>query len=216
MLRVLDSARLQKLHWLLGAMSSAVKLSPFVPADYKGRRYSDRALDYAAIHHICALLLEGLGPEAVPGEHEFGEFTLSMWDMFQQAVATTLRRGLAEHAFVDGDFEMLIGGGFKFEPDVVVRRSAQPGTVVVEVKYKNPADGISPQDIRQAVAYATALDASHAVLVYPTPDVPAHTLTAGAVTLSFAHLDLSEHPSIAAKSLVGHVEAKLQLVPLAV
>lgn len=94
---------------------------------------------------------------------------------------------------------------FVFKPDIVVKPRTGGAPVVVEVKYKDPNSGISPDDIRQAVAYATAARAQRAILVFPTPGAPVTSLVAGPVRLDFAHLDLSLKPAAALATFMAEL-----------
>jgi len=193
----------QRLHWQLGSMSAAVELRPFEVQDYLDRSYAARIADYAAMHRLCALLLEGLGPEAYAGSRSFGEFTVSMWDLFQRAVGRALHEGTSTSCLVDTHYSLRLAKNFYFKPDVVVTpRDGTPPTIV-EVKYKDPTAGISSDDIRQAVAYAAATGAKRAVLVYPTSGAPSVSLVAGPIRVDFAHLDLSQKPSAALSSFMA-------------
>lgn len=193
----------QRLYWQLGSLSASVALHPYEVSDYVDRRYSALASDYAVMHRLCSLLLEGLGPEASAGGRSFGEFTVSMWDLFQRAVGEALRRGTSEDCVVDTAHSMRLGKNFVFKPDVIVRPRTGGSPTVVEVKYKDPTAGIAPDDVRQAIAYATAAGARRAVLVFPAPGAPTESLVAGPVRLDFAHLDLSQKPQAALNAFMA-------------
>ena len=203
LLNLLSERVTYRLHWLLGFMAASVALRPYEIRDYSSRRYSSRAVDYTAIHHLCALLLEGLGPDASVGERRFGEFTVSMWELFQRAVGVALHRGLAGKSAIDTSRTQRLGKNFVFKPDIVVVPRDGTPPVVVEVKYKDPTVGIAPDDVRQAVAYATSIGARRAMLVFPTAGAPDETLQVGPVQLEFAHLDLSLAPQNAAAAFIA-------------
>jgi 5-methylcytosine-specific restriction enzyme subunit McrC len=76
-------------------------------------------------------------------------------------------------------------------PDIVVRDASGSVAAVADVKYKRPStDGISPEDVYQAVAYATRYGLDSAALIFAEP--PRVTeLHVGDITIRLLSVDLS-------------------------
>jgi len=202
MREVLDQSLVCRLHWLLGFFSSSVRLQPYESAEYIQRTYTSKAEDYPAIHNLCRLLLDGLGPDAGVGDARFGEFTASMWDLFQTSVAVALDSGLGHSFDVHTSYVQSLGRGFMVEPDIVLAPRNGSAPTIVEVKYKDPATGVQNEDVYQAVAYATATRARRAVLVYPDPAHLPGPIVAGNVSVDFVGLDMALRPEDSAAAFV--------------
>lgn len=211
MLNIATLPQAQQLHSLLSALAATVALVPYDPEHYKARAYHERNDDYLSLHALSALVLEGRGPEFGTGENYFGEFSILMWELFQRGVYLALRRMLIGLAEVEAAHIVRLGAGYVFDIDVLVVPKSGATPIVVEVKYKDPTEGPESEDVRQAVAYATAVGANKAFLVYPSKCEPPLTLSAGSVTVRTTALDMSMAPHEAAIALVRSISTAIGL-----
>lgn len=186
-------AEVVRLERHLAALATA---RPFGSRDCHGRSYDRSSADYAELHALSALVLDGAGPSTGKGEQQFLSFGAYMPTLFEQAVAVLLGAGAGELRFVVKP-KIALGAGLHFEPDLVVESRSGEALAVIDTKYK---PGIVDTDVQQIVAYAAALSVELAFLVYPAP-VKTERLRAGPITVVSACFDLGLPPTVAASRL---------------
>jgi 5-methylcytosine-specific restriction enzyme subunit McrC len=82
----------------------------------------------------------------------------------------------------------------KIQPDIVVRDTSGSVAAIADIKYKRPAtDNLSPDDVYQAVAYATRFELDRVALIFAEPP-PVPELRVGDITVRLLSLDLSATP----------------------
>jgi len=152
---------------------------------------------------LCRLILESAGIELEAGEVSSPGFFFSMADVFEKAIERALREEFGaqnvHHQPSYNDRIRVIDGEPSIPvtiiPDNVIGPRDAPW-LIVDAKYKNPMrenwgkQYFHNEDLYQALAYATALDAP-VVLVYPRVDRDANvTLRAGKQEVRILTTDL--------------------------
>lgn len=127
---------------------------------------------YQSLLDLCRLLLEGLQPGEQAGAMPAPAFLLDLERTFEQYVTRGLAAALppgtvSEQATHTVSRPVAGQPDVTMRPDLTVDRAGQP-VVVVDAKWKRlPGAAVVTADLYQVLAYATALGAPRAVLVYP-------------------------------------------------
>ncbi len=128
--------------------------------------------DYRPLLDLCGLLLDGLAPAAAPGPVAAPAFLLDMERVWERHVTRAVVAAFAgSRACVSVQVAHAAGRDDRgrsvvMRPDVTVDRDGRP-VLVVDAKWKRPGRGAPSEDLYQVLAYAAALGAGRAVLVYP-------------------------------------------------
>jgi 5-methylcytosine-specific restriction enzyme subunit McrC len=130
---------------------------------------------YRPLFDLCRLLLEGLAPDEAAGATPAPAFLLDMERLFERYVTRGLTEAFAgsqRHAVsVQPTFTASPSRPGRpdvaMRPDVLIDRDGRR-VLVVDAKWKRlPRTALVTADFYQVLAYATALGAPRAVLVYP-------------------------------------------------
>lgn len=150
----------------------AVSAPPIHPEACVGRHYNRLNMDYRSLHALCYFFLSHTGPTHNHGSHEMLPFLVGMAGLYERFVAAWLQQHLAP------DFRVVLQDRFlldstanlAFQIDMVVYAEGEVHPRwVLDTKYKVPTSGPTTADIAQVVAYATAMQANQAILIYPAP-----------------------------------------------
>lgn len=148
------------------SLAGRVSLNPVRPEDCVGRHYNRLNEDYRPMHGACYLLLKHMGLSHETGDQAVMPFVIDMPSVFEDYVVEMLRRqapgGVSVNPGVVHDHQF---GHFEMDA-VVYEKVSGEATAIIEVKYKYDMP-TSSEDLQQVVAYASALNCSEAVLVYP-------------------------------------------------
>ncbi len=118
---------------------------------------------------LARLILESTGVQALPGLQPLSSFILRMEPLFEAAITRALAtvastRGVRCHA--QRRIPLDTGGQLTVIPDVVLEHGAE--RLVIDAKYKLPAEGLPPSDdFQQLVTYLACLDTRRGALVLP-------------------------------------------------
>lgn len=118
---------------------------------------------------LARLILEGAGMQATPGHHPLSSLVLRLAPLFEAAITRALAkvagvRGLACHA--QRPLALDAQGQLTVIPDVVLEQGE--ARLVIDAKYKLPAEGMPPaEDFQQLVTYLACLDTRRGALVLP-------------------------------------------------
>ncbi|MCB0031515.1 MAG: hypothetical protein KDE28_26575, partial [Anaerolineales bacterium] len=172
---------------------TGISAVPHSAAACLGRPYNRLNQDYAALHHLCGLLLAGLAPADLAGTATLPAFLVNMAELFERFLFRWLEASLPSPWQLSAQETVYLddGGQHRFELDLVLRNRAGV-RMVLDTKYKRPAGGPSTGDIAQIVAYAQAIGSPVACLIYPTPLPQPLDTTIGSVHLRTLHFDLSQ------------------------
>jgi 5-methylcytosine-specific restriction enzyme subunit McrC len=152
-----------------------VSPAPLTPEAFQAAAADRLTESYRPLLDLCRLLAEGLGPGKDAGPTRCPAFLLDMERVFEQYVTRGLVAASAGGGRSTVSVQPLIAVNrpaagrpdIHMRPDVVVERGGRAVTVV-DAKWKRGAGPpLVPEDIYQVLAYATALGARRAVLVYP-------------------------------------------------
>lgn len=126
---------------------------------------------YGPAVELARIILESSGLQATPGHHPLSSFIVRLAPVFEAAITRALAKvadakGLTCHAqrplSVDAE------GRLTAIPDVVIEQGET--RLVIDAKYKLPAEGLPPaEDFQQLVTYLACLNTRRGVLVLPTP-----------------------------------------------
>jgi len=118
---------------------------------------------------LARLILEGAGAQATPGQHPLSSFIIRLAPLFEEAVTRALTtaaaaRGLTCHT--QRPLSLDAEGHLTVIPDLVLAHGE--ARLVIDAKYKLPAEGMPPaDDFQQLVTYLACLDTRRGVLVLP-------------------------------------------------
>lgn len=140
-------------------------------ANALARAAPDRRTEaYRPLYDLCCLLADGLASPEAAGPATGPAFLLDMERLFEGHVIRHLRAAFAEDSSVEVGAQVtwtVARPGLTMRPDVVLSRAGRP-RVVLDMKWKEIEDTAPPtDDVYQVLAYAAALGAPHAALVYP-------------------------------------------------
>jgi 5-methylcytosine-specific restriction enzyme subunit McrC len=153
------------------ALRQQVSVQPMAATVCLHRRYHRLNADYQLLHALCYFFLEEQGPAHVLGQHTTTPFLVDMARLYERFVAFWLQRRINPPYTIKAQERYLIGGagGTHFTIDLVIydSRSGRPRWVL-DTKYKRPSARPGASDLAQIVAYAEAMGAKEAVLIYPS------------------------------------------------
>ena len=176
----------------LQSLSGLVSIQPMRPEVCLKQTYNRLTYDYKPMHGACYFLLQHMGLSHRPGDQDTIPFIVDMPPVFEEYAIEVLRRSVASQGHhVRPKVTHSHGMGF-FEIDAVVYdRHSDEAAMVMDVKYKYSSTPAS-EDVQQAVAYATALGCSHAVLMYPNLEIEGKTARIGEVTVYTQSIALNQ------------------------
>lgn len=160
-----------------GALAAFDGVSPVgLGAESFARAGPDRLTeDYRPLLDLCRLLADGLGPGEQTGPAPCPAFLLNLEQAFEQYVTrAVIDRLPAGGRFTAAAQPLLCANrpaagqsALPIRPDLTLDRDGCP-VLVLDAKWKRGRGGLPlTADLYQVLAYATALGAARAVLVYP-------------------------------------------------
>jgi 5-methylcytosine-specific restriction enzyme subunit McrC len=158
----------------LGAFAE-VRSVALSPESFSGAAPDRLTEAYRPLLDVCRLLAEGMTPRTAPGEAPCPAFLLDMEGVFERYVTRGVVRAFAGESPYTVSVQPLFTANLavacqpdvQMRPDLTVERVGRP-PVVIDAKWKRrPGVPWGTEDLYQVLAYATALRASRAVLVYP-------------------------------------------------
>ena len=176
----------------LRSLSGYVTVTPIEAQACLRQTYDRLTQDYEPLHGACYLLLKHMGLSHRSGDEQTIPFIVDMPDVFEKYVVELLRRKAGPDIRVEPKFQYSHAfGGFEMDAVLYSHQRDSPVTVV-EVKYKY-TDSPSSDDVQQVVAYATALNCKHAVLVFPSADIRQAKARIGDVTVHLHTIPLDSN-----------------------
>jgi 5-methylcytosine-specific restriction enzyme subunit McrC len=125
--------------------------------------------DYRPIHRLCRLLLEGASVSEHAGGVGFRAFLLDMNQLYERFLTVSLESALGGDLRLESQWERTLDMDRRvmIRPDLVVLRGATP-LVIADAKYKLSSGAHQGHaDLYQLLAYCTAEQVRHGVLIYP-------------------------------------------------
>jgi 5-methylcytosine-specific restriction enzyme subunit McrC len=154
--------------------------------------------EYVPLLELCQLLDNALRPGEFSGPRHGPAFLLDLGRAFERFIATALKGvpGLA----LQIQPTLSTGGsrGLTLRPDLVIEQGGMP-PIVADTKWKRKI--AAPADIYQVVTYATALNASRAVLIYPSQRNARHEWTVGPIRVEALQLNVAGNAKNCRRSL---------------
>ncbi|HEX8704169.1 MAG TPA: restriction endonuclease [Myxococcaceae bacterium] len=153
----------------LGSTLPDVSPEADVDAAVKVLNSDRRFAGYGPAVGLARLILESTGVQALPGLQPLSSFILRMEPLFEAAITRALdtvaeARGVRCHA--QRRLPLDTGGQLTLIPDVVLEHGE--ARLVIDAKYKLPAEGLPPsEDFQQLVTYQACLDTRRGALVLP-------------------------------------------------
>lgn len=152
-------------------LQQTTTLQPFHAETCVQRVYNRLNSDYYPLHALCHFFLDESGPSHALGQRRMIPFIVDMARLYERFVAEWLKDALRAHYTVHAQERYAIGGaGPHFDIDLLVSDKTS-GQVrwVMDTKYRVPETMPNADDIAQVIAYAEAVGADEAVLIYPVP-----------------------------------------------
>jgi 5-methylcytosine-specific restriction enzyme subunit McrC len=153
---------------------AGVSTVPLGPDSFQAAEPDRLTEPYRPLLAVCRLLADGLAPQESAGPTPCPAFLLDMERVFESYVTAGVLEAFAgdagatvavqplHHADRRGDDPPEV----PMRPDVVIERGGRR-PLVVDAKWKRLGRSLVTADVYQVLAYATALAARRAVLVYP-------------------------------------------------
>lgn len=147
---------------------SLASLQRFPASSCTGRLYNRLNDDYEPLHALCRFFIEHTGPTHHEGDRATLPFLIEMAELFERFVAEWLRTHLSDKLRLRYQHPLKIGtsGILSGRIDIVIERDDGLPLWVLDTKYKVP-NKPAMDDLYQVVAYAEAIGANRAALIYP-------------------------------------------------
>ena len=157
------------------ALQHSITLRPCTAEECLGRTYSRLNYDYRTMHALCYFFLDQKRPEWDEddgGSSAMLPFVVQMPRLFERVVARWLQERMDRRFRVRSQERLPIDATvpIHFELDLVIYDTHQDSVRwVIDTKYKNPGatNGPATADLQQVLAYAHAVGAAEAILLYP-------------------------------------------------
>ncbi|MCB0114675.1 MAG: hypothetical protein KDD84_11315, partial [Caldilineaceae bacterium] len=166
-----SAATSETIRHLYRTLAGSVSLQIVTAAEIEQQEYNQLNQDYRELHALCRFFLDQSGPALTAGDREMPAFLVDMGRLYERFVAGWVKANVGPDLRVRVQERLNFGEGVghSFVVDMVVY-NAETGAprAVLDTKYKAAGAGPSAADLAQVVAYATAKQATEAILVYPT------------------------------------------------
>jgi 5-methylcytosine-specific restriction enzyme subunit McrC len=154
--------------------------------------------EYRELLELRRLIEEALTPGQTAGSAAGPAFLLDLGRIFERYVGTAVREAIGEGVRVQPTIQVGGPAGIAIRPDLVVERGGK-ASAVADTKWKRlPA---TAADLYQAIAYATALGAGRAVVVFPGRSDRERIIDVGPVRLEVRTVDVGGTPGACRGSL---------------
>ena len=146
---------------------------PLGPESFQAAQADRLTEPYRPLLDLCRLLADSLAPQESAGAVVCPAFLLDMERVFEQYVTAGVVRAFEDRPGCTVAVQPLHRANepapgrpdIPMRPDLLVERRGR--RLVVDAKWKRLTRSLLPPDVYQVLAYATALGARRAVLVYP-------------------------------------------------
>jgi 5-methylcytosine-specific restriction enzyme subunit McrC len=153
---------------------------------------------YREVLELRQLLEEGLQPGERSGSVIGPAFLLDLGRVFERYVAAGVRDALGDGVRVQPPLDAGGREGLAIRPDLLIERQGRP-PIVADTKWKRfPA---AATDLYQVIAYATAVGAKQAVLVYPGSRARERAIAVGPVAVQVRTVNVSGQADSCRRSL---------------
>jgi len=154
-----------KVHKAFHALQGYVNLYPFIAADCRDRHYSRLNQDYRYLHLLCQFFLDRTAPTHNQGQRSSFSFLIDMPSLYENFVASWLKRHLPPHLRLYKQYSIQIG--LSCAIDLVIKDiHSGECKFILDTKYKIK-ETVSSQDLHQVRSYSIAMQCPEAILIYP-------------------------------------------------
>jgi 5-methylcytosine-specific restriction enzyme subunit McrC len=177
---------------LLTQLRAAHGAAPNRPAAWPRLAYDRQTARYRLAHALCRLFWLASTPQPQLGDTASPPWLVHMPSVFEAAVARWLLRHAPGHVRLHTQRRVSLGAdtALTFTPDImIVDRAGDRAHVVLDTKYTADA-APTAEAVAQVVAYATAVGATQAWLIYPRPVTTPLVAQVGAIMVRAATFDL--------------------------
>lgn len=193
-------------------LGNAVTLQPIQPEQCRHRRYNRLNSDYQPLHALCAFFLLHATSSLDEGEEDAPAFLVNSEQLFERFVQRWLASYLASQSNQGGSHAIHLvsqlrhelADNLNFRIDIALLEGDQ-ATCVMDTKYKVPTGLPATEDVQQVLSYAHAVQAPHAVLIYPTKPARPLDITIHGIRLRSAFFDLSGDLDAAGRAFVEQI-----------
>ncbi len=153
-------------------MQRLVTIQPVPAAACLHRHYHRLNQRYQPLHALCYFFLSHTGPSHQIGMQNMVPFVVEMAQLYERFVAAWLQQHLPQPWRLQRQARYPLGdvGRLHFAVDLVISdRTTEVVHWVLDTKYKAVTTTPDTADVAQVIAYAQAIGAPTAILIYPTP-----------------------------------------------
>lgn len=153
-------------------LQSLVTIQPWPATACLHRHYHRLNQRYQPLHALCYFFLSHTGPGHQAGAQTMLPFLVEMARLYERFVAAWLQHHLPQPWRLQRQASYPLGaaGKLHFAVDLVIRhRTTETVQWVLDTKYKAVTTTPDTADVAQVIAYAQAIGAPTAVLIYPAP-----------------------------------------------
>jgi 5-methylcytosine-specific restriction enzyme subunit McrC len=153
-------------------LARLVTIQPLPATACLHRHYHRLNQAYEPLHALCYFFLSHTGPGHQAGTQRMLPFLVEMARLYERFVAAWLQQHLPQPWRLQRQARYPLGaaGSLHFAVDLVISdRATERVHWVLDTKYKAITALPDTADVAQVIAYAQAIGAPVAVLIYPTP-----------------------------------------------
>ncbi|MEZ4660024.1 MAG: hypothetical protein R2911_20905 [Caldilineaceae bacterium] len=193
-------------------LANSVALQPCSVEQCHPRRYDRLNRDYQPLHALCAFFLRRVNPSLNEGEQDAPAFLVDSEQLFERFVHRWLATHLATRRSQARGHDLHLAPQLRydladelhFRIDLALFDGAET-TCVMDTKYKIPAGLPATADVQQVLAYAHAVQARQAVLVYPLRLARPLDITIHGIRVRSAFFDLGGDLEAAGRAFVAQI-----------
>ena len=197
-------------------LANSVTLQPCRAEQCRQRRYDRLNRDYQPLHALCAFFLRHVNPSLDAGEQEAPAFLVNSEQLFERFVHRWLAAHLAtpqppaddvpgaRDLYLAPQLRYDLADELNFRIDITLF-AGDKAICVMDTKYKAPNGLPAAADVQQVLAYAHAVQARQAVLVYPVRLPRPLDITIHGIRLRSASFDVSDDLDAAGRAFVTQI-----------
>ena len=184
-------------------------LTPSIPnvLVLRNREYQRLNEDYRPIHILSRFFIEQVGPTHRIGQKEMLPFAIFMPNLFEQFVAQWLKFHLPQHLTLRWQEKLTLSEHHDINAKidlVIYDKITSKAVAVLDTKYKSGKKP-SNEDINQITTYATALNCTLGILIYPDPSHQDVQLNIGKIEILSMTFSIDQAPEVAGQAFLNRL-----------
>ncbi|MEZ4708650.1 MAG: hypothetical protein R3A44_15690 [Caldilineaceae bacterium] len=195
-------------------LANAVTLQPCRAEQCHHRHYDRLNRDYQPLHALCAFFLRHVNPSLDEGAQDAPAFLVNSEQLFERFVHRWLATHLATRPSQASGHDLHLAPQVRydladelhFRIDLALFDGSET-ICVMDTKYKVPIGLPATADVQQVLAYAHAVQARQAVLVYPLRLARPLDITIHGIRVRSAFFDLNGDLEAAGRAFVEQIGA---------